>query len=345
VEARPRGPLAVRPGLELNFESRRLLASTAPKFVILNPCRGPVRFDEVGQRHVGEGLVVAVDLAVGGDDDEIAARARVGEIDRVRERVAVSQEMVEADVLRERGVVEEDVDESRGARASGTPARGGRSEAAVGEPDRNRSFRDILPGGFPDRAHTERLMRRKNDELEPVIDEDLERRRVDRRFGEPDPLGLMAEAPLEVVNAPPDLCFLVAPRGERHDDVVVALRDRVPVPAEPGRAQAVRLEYPPVDAGEIILEPREERRPEIEADPFVVVDELRDAAPAVEAARERVREVALVRDAVVPVVYGAALPALDSLRPGIFSGRLVEVPVNDEALGCAACSIEALYPL
>ena len=46
------------------------------------------------------------------------------------------------------------------------------------------------------------------------------------------PSGLAAEAVLEVGEPPEDLGPLVAPVGERQDDVVVALRQRRAVPGE-----------------------------------------------------------------------------------------------------------------
>ena len=91
----------------------------------------------------------------------------------------------------------------------------------------------------------------------------------------------------------------------------------------------VRCQDRCVDAGRFGFEPIKQRRPEIETDLGVVVDEVDDLVLAVQDARDGVRRITFRTDALVPVVVrvGGVLK-LDRLKPSIFSRRLVEMAVN-----------------
>ena len=99
---------------------------------------------------------------------------------------------------------------------------------------------------------------------------------IDGRLGQPHPFGLAAEAVAEVGDAPEHLRPLVVPAGQRHDDVVVHLGQRIAVPAAALAAQAVGLDDPLEDVGRVLGHPGEEGRPEVEAHPGVVVQEMDD---------------------------------------------------------------------
>src|SRR5262249_7007701 len=105
------------------------------------------------------------------------------------------------------------------------------------------------------------------------------------------------------------------------------------VSREAPRALRVRRQDRPVHFGILFLEPRQKRRPEIEAHRGVVVDDRDDPVLGVENAGVGVGRVALRRDALVPVVVRVRGGlAFDRLEPRILAWRLVEVPVNaDEA--------------
>ena len=74
-------------------------------------------------------------------------------------------------------------------------------------------------------------MRREDGELDALLGQEVEDGAGDGGFGEPHAFGLAAEAVLEVGDAPADLGAGVALVGERHDDVVVDLRERGAVAA------------------------------------------------------------------------------------------------------------------
>ena len=111
-----------------------------------------------------------------------------------------------------------------------------------------------------------------------------------------------AEPEPEVLEAPADLRDFVAARGERHDHVVRDLRDRVAVPAVRLHARPVRLHDPGRHPGTLARQPGEQRLPHVERDPLVVVRDVDDAVGVIQAAGRGVRRVALLGDALVPVV-------------------------------------------
>ena len=89
----------------------------------------------------------------------------------------------------------------------------------------------------------------------PSCGQQVEDVAADGGFGEPHAFGAAAEAVLEVGDAPADLGEGVAPAGERHDDVVVDLRDGRAVAAVAMRAGLVGVEDHAVGAGSVVGEP------------------------------------------------------------------------------------------
>ncbi len=211
------------------------------------------------------------------------------------------------------------------------PAR--RQPAKVGHPRVDPPPADVLPFAAPDVPDAAGLVGRENREQDAVLGHDVERLEVDGRLREPHPFGLSAEPRLEIRHAPDDLGPLVAAPGQRHDEVVVGLGHGAPVAAEAGAALLVRVEDGLVDLGARLLHPGQERRPGVEADRGVVVDDVDDPVLGVEDAGRGVRRVALGRHPLVPVVEGRGrVLDLDLLEPGVLARRLVEVAVDrDEA--------------
>ena len=174
----------------------------------------------------------------------------------------------------------------------------------------------------------------KDGELDAFLGHEVEDLTIDGSFGEPHSFGFAAEAVLEVDDAPADLGAGVALGGERHDDVVVDLRDGRAVAAVAAGGGAVSVEDHAVAAGGLVFEPGEEGRAEVEAHVAVVVEDADDLVAGVGDARGAIGGVALGGDALVPVVVGGGgLLKLDGFEPGVFAGRLVEVAVDADKAG------------
>lgn len=172
-------------------------------------------------------------------------------------------------------------------------------------------------------------------ELDAFLGHEVENVAVDGGLGEPHAFGFAAEAVFEVGDAPADLGAGVAFAGERHDDVVVDLRDGGAVAAVAGGGGEVGVEDHAVGAGGLFQQPGEQGGAEVEAHPGVVVENADDVVAGVGDARGAVGGVALGGDALVPVVEGGGgFLEFDGFEPGVFTGRLVEVAVDaDKAVG------------
>ena len=186
-----------------------------------------------------------------------------------------------------------------------------------------------------DAAHAGALGGGEDGEPDALLRHQVEHVAVDGGLGEPHAFGLAAEAMLEVGDAPADLGERVAAVGERHDDVVVDLRDRGAVAAVALRAGPVGVEDHAVGARGFVGQPAEQGGAEVEAHPRVVVHDADDLVLLVRDAGGAVGGVALGGDALVPVVVGrGGVLDFDGFEPGVFARGLVEVAVDaDEALG------------
>src|SRR2546430_2331535 len=111
--------------------------------------------------------------------------------------------------------------------------------------------------------------------------------------------------------------------------MVVCLSQRRAVAREDLLALAVRREHGLIDLRCGMFKPGEQRRANVEADPGIVVDDLDDAALAVQDPGGGVGRVAFGGDPLVPVVIGRGrILQLDRLQPGILPRGLVEVAMN-----------------
>ena len=186
----------------------------------------------------------------------------------------------------------------------------------------------IVPGPV---AHTLGLVRRQDGELDPQRAENLERLHVHGQLWQPQPFGIAVEAVLEIANAPQDLRVLMAGTGQRQDDVVVRLRQRRSVAGEQLQALAVGFQNALVGAGRVLFQPGKQSGAEIKADAGVVVDDFGDAPLPIQNAGGAVGHVALVGDALVPVVVRrGGILQLDGFQPGILAGRLIKMRVDAE---------------
>src|SRR5258706_6288974 len=82
------------------------------------------------------------------------------------------------------------------------------------------------------------------------------------------------------------------------------------------------------------LQPRQQRRPEVEAHLSIVADKLDDLPFPVEDPRDRIRRVTFGGDSLIPIViWSGRVLDLDVFEPGVFARRLIEVAVDaDEAV-------------
>ncbi len=111
--------------------------------------------------------------------------------------------------------------------------------------------------------------------------------------------------------------------------MVVGLRDGGAMALVAVAREPVGIEDGGIDLRLTLLEPGEERRPEVEGDRSVVIDDLGDEVAGVEDARGGVRPVALGGDPLVPVVIRMRrILRLHGLQPRVLARRLVEVTVN-----------------
>jgi len=252
--------------------------------------------------------------------DELRPGALVGEgrLEPGDDVLGAVEEALERDRARDRTVVEED--------RQGQPARAA-PEIRAARIDRV----DGLPRRGAERPQARRLVRRQDREPHAGLREHLERLVVHRRLGQPEPLRHAAEARAEVVEPPAHLGDLVAPARQRHDHVVVDLRDGVAVTVARRHARPIGLDHLCVHVRPLAGQPRAEGRAHVEGDLLEVVDDVEDLVVLVDASGRGVRRVALGGYPVVPVVVrGRRVLHFDRFEPGVLAGRLVEVAVDDD---------------
>ena len=186
-----------------------------------------------------------------------------------------------------------------------------------------------LQGGFRTLTNAATLMRGKNGKQNAILCQQVKGFDVDRGFCEPHAFRFTVEAMLKIGNAPTDLRNPVPGVGERHDDMVVDLGQCGTVAVVTQHALPVRIANHAIGAGRIFFQPGEQGRPEVEADARVIVHDADDLVVAIHDARRAVGRIAFRSDAFVPVVVrGGGVLSLYGFEPGVFSRRLVEMPVN-----------------
>jgi hypothetical protein len=89
------------------------------------------------------------------------------------------------------------------------------------------------------------------------------------------------------------------------------------------------MEKASIGVGMLSLKPGKKRRSEVEARSFEIVNDLYDLALSVKGAGAGIGMIALVMNALVPIVKGSrAILLLDLFNPRIFTRRLIEMPVE-----------------
>ena len=276
----------------------------------------------IRQRHLAEAVVMAVCLAVGGNLHQLRlgpVRHEAGE-QALSKPLTVLQEPFEGHGPRGRSVVEEQRNLATAREV--LLVRSARVDAAAAH---------LAPLSATERANSSRLMRRQDREADAVLGHDVEGLEIDSSLGEPHAFRVATEALLEIANAPAHLGDFVATARERHDQMIVNLRQRRAVSTEALARLTVSVENRGVGLGGLRLHPREQRRPKVEAHPGVVVDDVNDAACFIEDAGRCVGRVALSRHPLVPIMVRVGrFLLLEVLEPGVLPRRLVEMTVNAE---------------
>ena len=109
---------------------------------------------------------------------------------------------------------------------------------------------------------------------------------------------------LKIGDAPADLRDPIPGVGQGHDDVVVDLCQRGSVAIVAQHALPVGITNHAVGTGRILFQPGEQGRPEIKADPRVIVHDADDLVIAINDPRGPIGRIAFRGDAFVPVVVG-----------------------------------------
>src|SRR5262249_50227108 len=116
---------------------------------------------------------------------------------------------------------------------------------------------DLVPLARAQRAPSPRLAWREDRERDAGRRQHLERFDIDGSFRQPHAFGSAAEAMTEIGDAPGNLRFLVVSARQRHDQVVVNLRQRIAVAPAPQAALPIALYDPPVHLRAIASHPRQ----------------------------------------------------------------------------------------
>ena len=172
-------------------------------------------------------------------------------------------------------------------------------------------------------------MRREHGELDALARQHVEGVCVHRGLRKPEAHGVAPEPAAEVRDPPPHLGHLVAPGRQRQDQMVIRHGDRSTMSAVAFQAQRIPRQHRRIGAGRFALEPRQQRGTKIEIDRSEGVDDVGDAAVGGVPPGGDDGAIALLLDALIPVVgRGRRCLPLDQLEPRVLARRLVEVPVD-----------------
>lgn len=263
-----------------------------------------VAIKEPGSAHVAKGFVVPVGFTVRSDAHQLGVFAvRVkGILDPLAKDVRVAQEMFKPDSARKPRIVEENVQVA----VANFIALGIDRE----NPIRARRIDVRVFAWFPvtasERSEAFGLGRRKNRKQNPFADQIDDNIHVDGGFGKPHRLRLSPEMRFEIADSPADLRYPVLFRSERHNDVVIHLRDGVSV-SETLDTLRIGFLNPTVGLRQVRPNPADKGRSEIETHVLVIVYNILNPSRACKDSACRIRAVALRRDPVVPIVERAAL--------------------------------------
>src|SRR5882762_3515634 len=274
----------------------------------------------VGKRHFAETVVVSIAFPVGGNVHELRPIALVRKTAQqsAGELFTAIEQSFEGDRAGNGAVIEEERDFAPG-----------RQPKQVGAGWVNAISANVLPRPRAQSANPARLPWSEDREAYSEFRQQIKSFEIHCRLGKPHALGCAAEAVLEVPQTPDDLGPSVAAVRQRHDEVVIGLRQRRAVAGKRLHAIRVRLNHGGVDVRCVLLQPGKKRGSEIEADFAVVVDDLGDASFAVHDSRGCIGGVTLGRNSFIPVVvWMSGILQFNVLEKRILARWLVKMAVN-----------------
>ena len=165
--------------------------------------------------------------------------------------------------------------------------------------------------------------------LIPKLRQNFQGLQIHRGLRQPHALRMAAESFFKIANAPKNLRVFVLARGQRKDHVVVGLGHRRTMAGEKPLAFAVGRQNRFIHRRTLLLHPRKQGGTKVEADLGIVVDDLQNAAIAIQNPRGAVGRITFRRDPLVPVVIRISrILVFHRFQPGIFPRRLVKVGMN-----------------
>ena len=218
-------------------------------------------FKAVSQGHIGKFLVVAVCFAVGGNMHQLRfGAAGIGAHQAAGKIFAAFKRIRKSNPLRDGPVIKKQSDFFSGRQI--TQIRALRVHFCAG---------GVRPVFLPYFTHARTLPRGQNNVFHAVRGQYFQRGRVAGGFGQPHGFRLAPETRLKIGQPPFDLGFFVAGIGQRHNHMVVHLRNGRAVPAKIFHALFVRFQHRAVHLRRMRLHPGQQSRPEVKADMGVIV--------------------------------------------------------------------------
>ncbi len=331
VGAPPSNAVSATPGAVLDNPDLILRRKPLQVFPIVgqgDPVSPFQIIEEPRQGHIAELEVMPIGFSVCGHADELRSLSIpiIGSLDTGQQLVARGEEFFVGDGPRSGSMIKKD--------RHGCSARS-IEENAVGPGHVDSPPRNVSPSlhsaGFSNVTHPSRLIRRQDREFYPFCSHQSEGLGIHCGFGEPHPFRRPAEPMSEICQSPPDLGELVAPGRQGHDDMVVDLGQRISVAMAAIHTDAVGGDNLPVNPGIGLFEPGQEGRAEVEAHVFIIVEEGPYSPLLSKETGTRVGPVTFPCNPLVPIMIrqGGCLE-LYLVEPGIFSRRLIEMPVYAE---------------
>ena len=188
---------------------------------------------------------------------------------------------------------------------------------------------ELRPLGLANPPHARSLVWCENCKAQAKLSEQFEGFQIDSSLRQPHPFRRALESFFKVADAPDNLRGAVAAVRQRHDHMIVGLRDGGAMSRKVLAAFLIGRQDRGVNLRRLDFQPRQQGRAEVKTDLRVIIDEFYDAILIIQNARNGVGGVTLRGNPLVPIVIGRRrVLHLDGFKPGVFPRRLVEVAMN-----------------